>query len=122
LQPDELEEFRDFILPDLKPAGKNSGRAPLTIEHPMCELFSIGNVIVDDIAASHPEPGGLMTVKIDCLEWAEAPAPVKQNGKVKSTGNSGAAGTPQYNRLKDQLNDNPVDPWEEIDRLAPPTI
>ena len=39
LMPDELQEFRDFILPILRPPGKRRGRAPLEFSHPMGELL-----------------------------------------------------------------------------------
>lgn len=84
LLPGDVEEFRDFIIPILRPRGKNSGRAPLEIQHPNCEMWGIGIIAVDTIKSPPPKSGGTMTLTINAYEWAPGPEPVKRVEKVKS--------------------------------------
>ena len=111
LQPDELQEFVQFILPILKPPGKNQGRDPVTIRHPMCAAFNIAAVIVDTIDMDHPRPGGTMTVGISCYEWSAGPQANKVKNKVQSGDASTAAKTQQL------IETNPTDP-DILDNLT----
>ena len=86
LQADEFVQFRDKILPILRPRSKNGGRDPLSISHPIAEFFGVQNITVDDIDVPSPRSGGTCTITLNCLEWTASPAPVKTKGKVQDTG------------------------------------
>lgn len=88
LLPDEFIQFRDNVLPILRPRSKRGGRDPLSIGHPMAEFFGVENVTVDDIDVAEPRSGGTCTVTLQCFEWTAAPAPVKTKGKVQTTGSA----------------------------------
>ena len=86
LQPSEMEEFRDFIIPILRPKSKTGGREPLSFEHPLAEFWNVPSIIVDEIRTPHPESGGLMRVRISAQEWTDAPSPpIKTTGKVQDS-------------------------------------
>jgi hypothetical protein len=82
LQSDDMEAFRDFIMPILREPGKNGGRQPLEISHPNCELWGIDTIAVGNISSPSPQSGGLMTITINATEWVAAPEPVKAPTKV----------------------------------------
>lgn len=97
LQSDEMEGFRDFIMPMLREPGKNGGRQPLEITHPNCELWGIDTIAVGNISSPSPESGGLMTITISATEWVAAPEPVKAKTAVKTnTPEQQAGGSDTY--------------------------
>lgn len=86
LQPDDLQVFADYVLPVLRPRSAKGARQPLRCEHPMLTVLGISDIIVDSVDLAHPEPGGLMVIKIKALEWLPAPKPVeKTKRKSKAT-------------------------------------
>lgn len=87
LQADEFVQFREEVLPILRPRSKNGGRDPLSISHPIAEFFGVQNVTVDDIDVPSPRSGGTCTITLNCLEWTASPSTVKTKGKVQNTGN-----------------------------------
>lgn len=83
LQPDDFEEFRDFIFPILRPRSKSGGRDPLAFGHPMAQFCNVPNITIDSIDPDHPSPGGSMRVRIRATEWTPGPTKVKTTGKVR---------------------------------------
>lgn len=84
LQGGDYEEFRDFIVPLLRPRDATTGRPPLEIEHPNCELWGISRIMIGDITSNQPQPGGQMTITLDAVEWDDRFKAVKPQTKVKS--------------------------------------
>lgn len=85
LQGGDIEEFRDFVVPLLRPRDATGGRPPLEIQHPNCELWGISRVMVGNIRSSQPKPGGQMTITAHCTEWDDRFKAVKPKTKVKTS-------------------------------------
>ena len=85
LQPSELQDFKDRILPILRPRSKTGGRTPMTFVHPQARLHSVQNIIVGRIRTPMPTSGGTMKARIQAREWV--PTTVKKKkptGKVQT--------------------------------------
>jgi hypothetical protein len=85
LQGGDFEEFRDFIIPLLRPRDSSSGRPPLEIEHPECELWGVSRIIIGDISSDPPESGGQKKITVDAVEWDDRFKQVKPKRTVKSS-------------------------------------
>ena len=85
LQGGDIEEFRDFIIPLLRPRNATGGRPPLEIEHPECELWGISRIIIGDIRSEPPKPGGQKIITVDALEWEDRPKQVVRKSLIKGS-------------------------------------
>ena len=85
LLPGDIDYFREVTLPTLRPRSKTGARQPVSIEHPMAEVWGVRNIIVGTIKTPHPK-GGKMIATLKCYEWTDSVAEVKTtNGnKVKT--------------------------------------
>lgn len=85
LQGGDLQEFRDNVVPLLRPRDSTTGRPPLEIIHPQCELWGITRVIVGDISSGMPKPGGQMSITVNAVEWDDRFKPVKVQKSIKGS-------------------------------------
>lgn len=83
LQPDEMDDFVREILPGLRPPGRNGGRSPLTIEHPMAAIVNVTAIVVGPFDIPQPRSGETMKIRFDCYEHKNAPVPVKTKKKIQ---------------------------------------
>lgn len=81
--PSMYDRLREVIAPILRPQSKTGARQPMEIEHPLCELWGIGVVIVESVTTPNPSSGGTMAVRINCVEWNPAPAAAKPKQEVR---------------------------------------
>ncbi len=81
--PAFYDRLREVIAPILRPQTKTGARSPLAIQHPLCELWGIGVVLVESATTPNPTSGGTMTVQIQCIEWSPAPKQAKPKTTVR---------------------------------------
>lgn len=107
VMPSMYDRLRQVIAPILRPQTKTGAREPMAIQHPLCELWGIGVVMVESATTPNPESGGTMTVQLQCIEWTPAPKPAKNKGKVK--------GPPTF--YQNTLQPDPTDTTEQKNNL-----
>lgn len=94
LQPSDFEAFRDFIIPVLRPPSKTGGRAPMTFEHPLAQMWKVNLVTIGDIETPTPGAGGTMSVQIKATEWVKDGANVQKSDKVQTSSGRSAGTVP----------------------------
>lgn len=83
VMPSMYDRLRQVIAPILRPQTKTGARDPMAIQHPLCELWGIGVVLVESVTTPQPTSGGTMTVQVQCVEWTPAPKEAKPRPKVR---------------------------------------
>lgn len=83
LQPDEFGTFVQYILPTLRPPGRNGGRAPLKVGHPLLAAVNIDSIVVGPFDLKQPKSGETMKISLDCHQHMDAPRPVKVKKKIQ---------------------------------------
>lgn len=77
LMPDELDELAE-CLNTLRPRARSAGQKYLTIYHPAAGFFGINQVMIGDMGAPHPVPGGTFLFRFEAIEHVAEPAKVKK--------------------------------------------
>lgn len=93
--PAMYDRLRQVIAPILRPQTKSGARSPLSIQHPLCELWGISVVLVESATTPNPTSGGTMTVQIQCIEWSPAPKQAKPKTTVTATAAQSTSPSPE---------------------------
>ena len=84
LQPDEIDEFEQEIVPLLRPRNLFAPREPLEIAHPEARIWGVNVVIAGEINSQHPQSGGTKKIAFSLEEYADPSKLNKASKKPKS--------------------------------------